>query len=95
MKANAVAKRPKPPLSKRLKRDWHKNKWKYIMLLPVLIYLLLFCYKPMYGLVIAFKDYKITRGIEGSIFCCLGQSSQPYQPHLHNKQLVRLAKSSA
>lgn len=45
MKANAVAKRPKPPLSKRLKRDWHKNKWKYIMLLPVLIYLLLFCYK--------------------------------------------------
>ena len=51
MKANAVAKRPKPPLSKRLKRDWHKNKWKYIMLLPVLIYLLLFCYKPMYGLV--------------------------------------------
>ena len=66
MKANAVAKRPKPPLSKRLKRDWHKNKWKYIMLLPVLIYLLLFCYKPMYGLVIAFKDYKITRGIEGS-----------------------------
>ena len=66
MKANAVAKRPRPPLSKRLKRDWHKNKWKYIMLLPVLIYLLLFCYKPMYGLVIAFKDYKITRGIEGS-----------------------------
>ena len=66
MKANAVVKRPKPPLSKRLKRDWNKNKWKYIMLLPVLIYLLLFCYKPMYGLVIAFKDYKITRGIEGS-----------------------------
>ena len=29
------------------------------------------------------------------IFCCLGQSSQPYQPHLHNKQLVRLAMSSA
>ena len=66
MKANAVAKGHKAPLSKRLKRDWHKNKWKYIMILPVLIYLFLFCYKPMYGLVIAFKDYKITRGIEGS-----------------------------
>ena len=66
MKANAVAKGHKAPLSKRLKRDWHKNKWKYIMILPVLIYLFLFCYKPMYGLVIAFKDYKITRGIDGS-----------------------------
>lgn len=36
------------------------------MIIPVLIYLVLFCYKPMYGLIIAFKDYKITRGIAGS-----------------------------
>ncbi len=36
------------------------------MIIPVLIYLALFCYKPMYGLIIAFKDYKITRGIAGS-----------------------------
>ena len=52
--------------SKRLARDWNMNKWKYILMIPVLIYLFLFCYKPMYGLVIAFKDYKITRGIAGS-----------------------------
>ena len=36
------------------------------MIIPVLIYLALFCYKPMYGLIIAFMDYKITRGIAGS-----------------------------
>ena len=36
------------------------------MILPVLIYLALFSYKPMYGLIIAFKDFKITRGIMGS-----------------------------
>lgn len=53
-------------LKKRLVRDWNLNKWKYIMIIPVLIYLALFCYKPMYGLVIAFQDYKITRGIQGS-----------------------------
>lgn len=53
-------------LKKKLIRDWSLNKWKYIMILPVLIYLAIFCYKPMYGLIIAFKDYKVTRGIENS-----------------------------
>ena len=48
------------------RKDWSRNKWKYLMILPVLVWLILFCYKPMYGLVIAFKDYKITMGIEGS-----------------------------
>lgn len=52
--------------TQRLQRDWSLNKWKYLMILPVLIYLALFSYKPMYGLIIAFKDFKITRGIMGS-----------------------------
>lgn len=47
-------------------RDWKQNKWKYALLLPVLIYLFIFSYKPMYGLVIAFKNYRPTRGIERS-----------------------------
>ena len=51
--------------TQRLRRDWSLNKWKYLMILPVLIYLALFSYKPMYGLIIAFKDFKITRGIMG------------------------------
>lgn len=38
----------------------------YILLLPALIYFVLFHYKPMYGLLIAFKDYKILKGIIGS-----------------------------
>lgn len=53
-------------LSRRISRDWKQNKWKYLLILPVLVYLFLFCYKPMYGLVIAFKNYRPTRGIEGS-----------------------------
>lgn len=53
-------------LMKRLRRDWNINKWKYVMIIPVLVYLAFFCYKPMYGLVVAFKDYKITRTIAGS-----------------------------
>jgi len=47
----------------RVIRDWKLNKWKYLLIIPVLVYLALFAYKPMYGLVIAFKNYKPTRGI--------------------------------
>ena len=50
----------------RVVRDWKLNKWKYLLIIPVLVYLALFCYKPMYSLVIAFKNYKPTRGIERS-----------------------------
>ena len=30
-------------------------------LLPGIAFVLLFCYGPMYGLVVAFKDYKISK----------------------------------
>ncbi|MFC5450957.1 ABC transporter permease [Paenibacillus aestuarii] len=49
-------------LSKRL---W-KNKWIYVMLLPGVLYFLVFKYIPMYGLVISFQDYKPFKGISGS-----------------------------
>ena len=38
----------------------------YVLLLPSLIVLLLFTYIPMYGVVIAFKDYTPIQGIMGS-----------------------------
>ncbi len=34
-----------------------RHRWLYLMLLPGLVYFLLFKYWPMYGLTIAFKDY--------------------------------------
>lgn len=40
----------------------------FIMCLPALIWLFLFKYLTMYGLLIAFQDYKPRRGIEGSEF---------------------------
>ena len=38
----------------------------YLLLLPALVYVLIFCYGPMYGLQIAFRDYKGYLGILGS-----------------------------
>ena len=47
--------------------DHFKREWQiYVMLAPAIIWFVLFLYKPMYGLQIAFKDYSIFRGIEGS-----------------------------
>ena len=55
--------RPRGALkSRRIRQNWQL----YLMLLPVIVYFLLFCYGPMYGLVLAFKDYKVLRGIFGS-----------------------------
>lgn len=49
--------------AKRFKKNWRKNKLKYLMILPIIIYFLIFSYKPMYGIIIAFKDYKPHLGI--------------------------------
>ena len=47
---------------KRISRNWGL----YLLLLPSLVLLILFAYKPMYGVVIAFKNYKNSLGILGS-----------------------------
>lgn len=45
-----------------IRREWQI----YLMLLPTLIWMIVFLYKPMYGLQIAFKDYSVFRGIDAS-----------------------------
>ncbi|NHN29899.1 ABC transporter permease [Paenibacillus agricola] len=42
------------------------DKHLYLMLLPFILWYLIFLYKPMYGLQIAFKDYSLFKGISGS-----------------------------
>ncbi len=49
-----------------VKKDWTIN-WKlYVMFLPILIYYIVFSYVPMYGVIIAFKDFSPMKGIMGS-----------------------------
>lgn len=38
-------------------KELNKGKYVYLMFLPVLAYYIIFCYLPMYGIVIAFKDF--------------------------------------
>jgi len=43
-----------------------ENRGLYLLILPALLYLVFFCYLPMYGVQIAFRDFKAVRGIMGS-----------------------------
>ena len=43
-----------------------KNKGLYLMTLPSIIWVFIFCYIPMYGIIIAFKDFSFKKGIWGS-----------------------------
>ena len=50
----------------KLVKNYRQNPLLYWMLAPVLIYVLIFNYVPMFGLVISFQDYSLTRGVLGS-----------------------------
>ncbi len=58
----------KAPLGTRLRRDFRRFKYVYLMLIPVLAYFVLFKYKPMTNMIIAFQDFNIYKGISGSKF---------------------------
>lgn len=43
-----------------------RNKYLWILMILPLAYYIIFCYGPMYGVLIAFKNYKIMDGVWGS-----------------------------
>ncbi|MEC0226314.1 ABC transporter permease [Paenibacillus alba] len=51
-------------MKNQIAKSFHKNKYYYLLLLPGIIYFVLFKYIPMGGVAIAFQDFKIA----GSIF---------------------------
>ena len=56
----------KPPFALRLKRDMRANWSIYLMALPFLAYFIIFHYIPMGGVLMAFQDFSIKKGIFGS-----------------------------
>jgi len=50
----------------KLVNEWKKHGFLYLLLAPALILTLIFKYGPMYGAVIAFKDFSPIKGILGS-----------------------------
>ena len=61
-KAKGTDKNSKQKITKQV---LYKNRYMLFMMIPVVIYYLVFCYLPMTGLVMAFNQYKIGSGFKG------------------------------
>lgn len=57
-----IGKINKKSIWKRMLKCWQL----YVLLLPTLVFFIVFCYVPMYGVQLAFKDYNAMLGITGS-----------------------------
>lgn len=62
MRASKLRKNNTKGLWLRIRRNWEL----YLLLLPAVVLLVCFTYKPMYGVLIAFKEYRPAKGIWGS-----------------------------
>lgn len=51
---------------KQVRKNIARYKYIYLILLPGLLFLIIFKYAPMYGIQLAFKDYNVADGITGS-----------------------------
>lgn len=62
MRARSFATHSSHRILKRLRSDYQL----YVFMLPAIVYFITFCYVPMYGVVIAFKDFSEIQGIMAS-----------------------------
>ncbi len=69
MQMSKIARASKPTLGDRFSKTM-RGYWRYrylmLLLIPSIVVLLIFKYEPMYGVIIAFKNFKIKLGITGS-----------------------------
>ncbi|WP_235941541.1 ABC transporter permease [Paenibacillus puerhi] len=70
----------------KLKRD----RFLYLLLIPFLLWYAMFVFKPMYGIQIAFKDYSVFRGIEGSPWVGL----KHFEQFLGSDYFLRILKNT-
>ena len=71
--------------------DHFRAEWQiYVMLAPMIIWFLMFLYKPMYGLQIAFKDYSVFRGIAASPWVGV----EHFETLFANSQFLRAIKNT-
>lgn len=86
-----------PPSGKSTLERIYRARSYYLILLPFLLFIFVFKYIPMYGITLAFKDYKIRSGIMGSPWVGLKYFKQlfhsmTFQEVLGNTIVISLQK---
>ncbi|NOU90770.1 ABC transporter permease subunit [Paenibacillus sp. LMG 31460] len=66
-----------------------KHKALYLLMLPGILYYIIFKYVPMYGVIIAFQDYSIGKGILGSKFVGLKHFIEFFYVNPDSWKLIR------
>lgn len=87
--------RPRSVVRRATTRDLWNYRWLYLLVLPTIIYFLIFAYAPFVGVQIAFKDFKIFTGMWQSPWVGFEHfqalfSSQKFPQLLENTLLISL-----
>ncbi|NOU90709.1 ABC transporter permease subunit [Paenibacillus sp. LMG 31460] len=82
--------RPGTSGQNRFLRDYWRHKYLYLMVLPGFLIVLVFAYFPMYGVLIAFKDYNVAKGIWGSDWV----GFKYFKEFLNNPMALRTVKNT-
>ena len=77
-----------------LLRNYKQNRMLYWMILPIVIYVLIFNYLPMLGLVMSFQNYSLTKGIFGSKWVGLKNFQDFFQSMYFGRTLSNTLKLS-
>ena len=65
-----------------IKRYFSKTWQLWVMLLPAMIYIFIFCYIPMYGVQLAFKEYSFAKGFLGGDWVGLKYFKQYFESNM-------------
>ena len=88
MAQTAKAVKPKPGRVKSFGIAMWRTRWLHVLALPGLIYLAIFQYGPMYGVLMAFQNFRVRDGIWGSEWVGLDQFRRFFD-HPFFWQLIR------
>lgn len=82
-----IASKKNGSIFQKISKEFRKNWILYLMMVPALTYFLLYCYMPMFGLVIAFQDYKVGDPFIGGKFVGMKHFTDFFQSYYFGRLL--------